>query len=355
MNAAKWKTSTHGTKMAARIANSNVLSQRKWWYFHVTLIRQLPEPYASTVDDLLTWPVQASLGSTIPQQRERWISRFDLLIERCRTAQHAVLISFDPSATQNEYQSSDDQEYLLVPLDRRVSTYAQDSITTLEQACRHLQTAVLQLIENHHSDLKNTFASTCELVGSVMEQLMMSRIYESLARRGQEIAYSIEAKLSRRNRRTLAATVEVQLQHLDDRLADRRDHCSTASQKWMRKSLANVLRYQLGNPWKKITVPVEYQSGVALALARSIHENGGYHLMPMLADALEEAGCQDVDILSECRSHSVPHCPGYWLIDDLLNLEPQYFESMPWSYTQPGDERSMRLWPHPPPEPDTIA
>ena len=39
--------------------------------------------------------------------------------------------------------------------------------------------------------------------------------------------------------------------------------------------------------------------------------------MPILADSLEEAGCQDADILYHCRGTG-PHVRGCWVVDLLL-------------------------------------
>jgi hypothetical protein len=42
--------------------------------------------------------------------------------------------------------------------------------------------------------------------------------------------------------------------------------------------------------------------------------------LPLLADALEEAGCADADILAHCRSGG-GHLRGCWVVDLLLGKE----------------------------------
>ncbi len=49
-------------------------------------------------------------------------------------------------------------------------------------------------------------------------------------------------------------------------------------------------------------------------LVRHIDESGDYAAMPILADALEDAGCADEEILRACRSGR-PHVRGNWVID----------------------------------------
>jgi hypothetical protein len=56
------------------------------------------------------------------------------------------------------------------------------------------------------------------------------------------------------------------------------------------------------------------------AVARAIYDHHRWDDLPILADALEEAGCQDPDILSHARGPG-PHARGCWLIDLLLGKE----------------------------------
>src|SRR5262249_26001919 len=58
----------------------------------------------------------------------------------------------------------------------------------------------------------------------------------------------------------------------------------------------------------------------ALALACTAYEKRRFEDMPVLADALEEAGCRDADILAHCRSEG-PHVRGCWVVDLLLGKE----------------------------------
>jgi hypothetical protein len=55
-------------------------------------------------------------------------------------------------------------------------------------------------------------------------------------------------------------------------------------------------------------------------LAELIYDDRVFNRLPVLADALEKAGCQSADILAHCRSE-VPHVRGCWVIDLLLGKE----------------------------------
>jgi hypothetical protein len=64
---------------------------------------------------------------------------------------------------------------------------------------------------------------------------------------------------------------------------------------------------------------LRWNGGVVRNLARAIHEERAFDRLPILADALEEAGCTDLDILAHCRELG-QHGHGCWVVDRLLSL-----------------------------------
>jgi hypothetical protein len=52
-------------------------------------------------------------------------------------------------------------------------------------------------------------------------------------------------------------------------------------------------------------------------LAMAVYQERAFDRLPVLADALEEAGCTDAEILGHCRKPAV-HVRGCWLVDLLL-------------------------------------
>jgi mannitol/fructose-specific phosphotransferase system IIA component (Ntr-type) len=57
----------------------------------------------------------------------------------------------------------------------------------------------------------------------------------------------------------------------------------------------------------------EWQGGEVRRLAEAIDQDQAFDLLPVLGDALEEAGCPDARILNHCRS-ARPHVPGCWVV-----------------------------------------
>src|SRR5262249_20180001 len=60
-----------------------------------------------------------------------------------------------------------------------------------------------------------------------------------------------------------------------------------------------------------------WKHGAVLGLARDIAKRKAFDLLPILGDALEEAGCDEPDLLAHCR-HPGIHSDSCWLVDLLV-------------------------------------
>ena len=57
-----------------------------------------------------------------------------------------------------------------------------------------------------------------------------------------------------------------------------------------------------------------WNDAAIVKLARFIDREQAFERLPILADALEEAGCTDADVLAHCRAGGT-HVRGCWVID----------------------------------------
>jgi hypothetical protein len=75
-----------------------------------------------------------------------------------------------------------------------------------------------------------------------------------------------------------------------------------------------------GNPFRPVSVTpawLAWSDGTILKLAQAIYDERHFQDLPILADALEEAGCTNADILAHCRGPG-PHVRGCWVVDAIL-------------------------------------
>ncbi len=81
-------------------------------------------------------------------------------------------------------------------------------------------------------------------------------------------------------------------------------------------SLANaeLIRDVFGNPFRPITLDPSWLTFTITTLARQMYESRDFSAMPILADALQDSGCEDPQILNHCRGEGV-HVRGCFVID----------------------------------------
>jgi hypothetical protein len=87
------------------------------------------------------------------------------------------------------------------------------------------------------------------------------------------------------------------------------------------RTAAALVRDIFGNPFRPVTFSPEWWTDTAVALARQMYESREFSAMPILADALQDAGCDDDDVLSHCRDTSLPHVRGCWVVDRMLGKD----------------------------------
>jgi hypothetical protein len=81
-----------------------------------------------------------------------------------------------------------------------------------------------------------------------------------------------------------------------------------------RATQANILRDVFPPPDSAVAIDPEWRTSTVLGLARSMEATGDFSAVPILADALQDAGCTDETILNQCR-HPGPHVRGNWVVD----------------------------------------
>jgi hypothetical protein len=83
---------------------------------------------------------------------------------------------------------------------------------------------------------------------------------------------------------------------------------------------ADLLRDLFGDPFRPAVLDpawLTWKDGTVPKLARAVYDDRRFADLPILADALEEAGCMDADILAHCRKGG-EHFRGCWVLDLLL-------------------------------------
>jgi hypothetical protein len=86
------------------------------------------------------------------------------------------------------------------------------------------------------------------------------------------------------------------------------------------RAVCDLIRDIIGNPFRPVSLEpswLTWNDGTVVKLAQGIYEDRAFDRLPILADALEEAGCDNTDILAHCRQPT-EYVRGCWVVDTIL-------------------------------------
>ncbi len=86
---------------------------------------------------------------------------------------------------------------------------------------------------------------------------------------------------------------------------------------------AALLRDIFVNPFRSVAVDpswLAWNNATVVRVAQGVYEGRAFDRLPVLADAIEDAGCTNPDILDHCREPG-EHVRGCWVVDLLLGKE----------------------------------
>ena len=88
-----------------------------------------------------------------------------------------------------------------------------------------------------------------------------------------------------------------------------------------RRAQAESLRDVIGNPFRAVKFNKKWRTSTAVALAKQMYDAREFGAMPILADALQDAGCDNEDVLTHCRDPKPAHVRGCWVVDLVLGKQ----------------------------------
>jgi hypothetical protein len=86
-------------------------------------------------------------------------------------------------------------------------------------------------------------------------------------------------------------------------------------------AMRSVVWEVAGNPFRPAAFNPAWRTSTAVALAAQMYESREFSAMPILADALQDAGCDSEDVLDHCRDAHASHVRGCWVVDLVLGKE----------------------------------
>ena len=84
---------------------------------------------------------------------------------------------------------------------------------------------------------------------------------------------------------------------------------------------SRLVRDIFGNPFRPVAFDAAWRTSDVVLLANGIYEEKAFDRMPILADALQDAGCDSDALLSHLRDTSATHVRGCWALDLVLGKQ----------------------------------
>ncbi len=85
----------------------------------------------------------------------------------------------------------------------------------------------------------------------------------------------------------------------------------------IQRELADLVRCIFGNPFRPVAADPAWRTSTVVGLAAAVYADRAFDRLLILADALEDAGCDHPDVLAHCRTHP-EHARGCWVVDLIL-------------------------------------
>jgi hypothetical protein len=87
----------------------------------------------------------------------------------------------------------------------------------------------------------------------------------------------------------------------------------------VKRAATALTRDVYGNPLRPVAFDPAWRTDTAVVLARQMYDTRAFGAAPILADALQDAGCEDEAVLLHLRDAKQVHVRGCWVVDHVLN------------------------------------
>ncbi|HEY3787631.1 MAG TPA: hypothetical protein VGL71_02195, partial [Urbifossiella sp.] len=305
MNETKWLTGAEGEAMLDFVADR--LTPRQWVLISAAYVRRL---WDLLPEGVLRQAIDAAELAEKPleeAEREEWSRRLaaatPVAVSAAELAQREIVKSADPDSAdlENPILERPTQIAPAFPLFRAASNHARTSIERIGEAMTEAAEAVRRL-----------FTEPGEAMLDQVQEAV-NQAAETRVRANQAAADCLKLKQEGDDTADRAATVKNKrleeskalefVRRIEEGRQQTGDDWSAEErrEKAARKQLARVLREIVGNPFKPPRFEPAWRTSTVVDLARGIFADRAFDRLPILADALLDADCDEEQVLRHCR------------------------------------------------------
>lgn len=329
MNETKWLTGTDGDAMLELVADR--LSPRQWLLASAAFARRL---WDLLPEGALRRAVERAERADRPltaDERAKWLNEIDAgvpaAVGAAELAQREIVKGADPDAATAP--APDDVSARLVvpalPLFQAASRHAANAVEWYGGAAGVAAQAVRVLFGEPNEQTLGLARRRAEEALTGRERA--NRAANNALRFKQEGDEHADRTAGTKNKRLAEAQAIETVRRIEESSGTNEDAQFDAEmrrERRERKHLARVLREIVGNPFRPPRFEAAWRTDTVTALARGIFEERAFDRMPILADALLDADCDEEAILRHCRGTELgvkeqpQHARGCWVLELIL-------------------------------------
>lgn len=330
MNENKWLTGADGDAMLEFVADR--LFPRQWILLSAAYVRKL---WDLLPEGVLRQAVDHAERASEPfseDERTAWSQKIDAAappsVGQAEAMQREIVRLCDPDAADVDQPilSRPNQIAPAFPLFQAASRHARTAIESIGSALTEAAQSIRALYGEPNEEMLETVRDRAERAGEIRTNanLAANRALR-MKTRGDEIADEAAGAKNKRLYESIAIEEVRKIEEGPRQRADSIDfEAEDKRERAARKQLAIFLREIVGNPFNPPRFEAAWRTSTVVQLAQGVFQERAFDRMPILADALLDADCDEEVILRHCRGteiwnkEPVYHIRGCWVIELIL-------------------------------------
>ena len=350
MNENKWLTGADGEAMLDFVADR--LSPRQWLLLSAAYVRKLWDLLPDGVLRQALERVERTIELPDEAVRNEWRQKIEAAVPAAVSAaeaqQYEIVRLCDPDAADVEQPVLERPNQIVpaFPCFQAASRHARTAIESIGNAVTEAARAVEGLYAEPNDEMLAQVRVHFERAMEIRTEAQRAGINAlRMKSKGDEIA---DQSATAKNKRLWESIALEEVRKIEEgrprseigefEAEDKRDREA-------RKVLAQFIREVVGNPFTPPRMEPTWLTGTVVQLAQGIFDERAWDRLPILADALLDADCDEEAVLRHCRGtelwnkEKAPHIRGCWVIESILR---RFTPLPPPKEDKPGRPRRKR-------------
>ncbi len=262
-----------------------------------------------------------------------WLTKLEAAIdptrEWAREVQREIVKTADPDADPDSFQHADARRTNpSAPLFQAACRYAGNSVEQAADGAAQAAQVVAALLDGPPGEGQ---IATVRMMVLEASRVRAAANLDASSALKMKAAGDAAADVDPRKKVNIRYAAALQtVTEEEESAGTRRGEVEEQKENADRKATARLLHEIAGNPFRPFRFEPAWLTESVVGVARAVYAGRAFDRMPILADALLDADCDEEAVLRHCRGTEAhtdgpAHARGCWVVDLILGHEPAYF------------------------------